>query len=117
MISFNIYAINSRTRYSEWMNLSKSYRSVLKKSNRASLTPDKISKYSNFSFKIKYLRREILKNRLDSIGNVCGWYSSMDRGISVDKCGRLIVSNRLKPDQKILVAIHILNYASIYDER
>lgn len=114
MISFDTYAINNKTRYSEWLNLNKSYRTMLKENKRTSLPPNKIPKYSNFGFKFRYLRREILKNRLVSIGNIYGYDM---RGTSADKCGRLIVSYRLKPSQKILVTVHILDYASIYDKR
>ena len=87
---------------------------MLKKNKRTSLVPNKIPKYSNFGFKFRYLRREILKNRLVYIGNIYGYDM---RGTSMDKCGRLIVSYRLKPSQKILVTVHILDYASIYDKR
>ena len=114
MISFDTYVINNKTRYSEWLDLNKSYRTMLKKNKRAALTPNKIPKYSNFGFKFKYLRREILKNRLVSVGNIYGFDM---RGTSVDKYGKSIVSYRLKPSQKILVTVHILDYASIYDKR
>ncbi len=114
MISFDAYAINNKTRYSEWLNLNKSYRSMLKKNKRTSLIPNKIPKYSNFGFKFRYLRREILKNRLVRVSNIYGYDM---RGVSMDKCGRLTVSYRLKPSQKILVTVHILDYASIYDKK
>ena len=114
MTSFDTYAINNKTRYSEWLNLNKSYRSALKKNKRTSLTPNKIPKYSNFGFKFRYLRREILKNRLVHISNIYGFDM---RGVSMDKYGKTIVSYRLKPSQKILVTVHILDYASIYDKR
>lgn len=114
MILFDTYAINNKTRYSEWLNLNKSYRTMLKENKRTTLIPNKIPKYSNFGFKFKYLRREILKNRLIRSENIYGYDM---RGASVDKYGKLIVSYRLKTSQKILVTVHILDYASIYDDR
>lgn len=113
IMAVNTYAINNKTRYSEWLNLNKSYRTMLKENKRTSLAPNKIPKYSNFGFKFRYLRREILKNRLIRARHVYGYDM---RGASMDKCGRTIVSYRLKPSQKILVTVHILDYASIYDE-
>ena len=114
MILFDTYAINNKTRYSEWLNLNKSYRTMLKENKRTTLIPNKIPKYSNFGFKFKYLRREILKNRLIRARNIYGYDM---RGVSMDKCGRLIVSYGLKPTQKILTTVHILYYAHIYDEK
>ena len=114
ILSVNTYAINSRSRYSEWLNLNKSYRTTLKKNKRTTLIPNKIPKYSNFGFKFKYLRRELLKNRLVRVGNIYGYDM---RGASMDKCGKSIISYRLKPTQKILVTVHILDYASIYDKK
>ena len=115
-MSLNTYAITNKSRYAEWVNLNKGYRSMLKKNNRVALTPNKIPKYANFDFNIKYLRDGMLKNRLIccSGNNIYGYDM---RGVSADKCGAAIASYRLRSKPKILVAIHILYHVSIYGKK
>ena len=115
MMSLNTYAISNKSRYAEWVNLNKGYRSMLKKNNRVSLTPNKIPKNANFDFNIKYLRDDMMKNRLIvCFGNIYGYNL---RGTSVDKCGAAVAAYRLRSRPKMLVAIHILYHASIYDKK
>lgn len=114
-MSLNTYAITNKSRYAEWVNLNKGYRSMLKKNNRISLTLNKIPKYANFDFNIKYLRDDMLKNRLICCsGNIYGYNL---RGVSVDKCGATIASYRLRSRPKMLITIHILYHVSIYDRK